>query len=387
MRGSVWTLLVLSALVGAWLLWSASGNTAQPPPPAEALAQPLPVESPCLELPQAEEVPPPAVPPAIRGRVGLYVARFPPRHGEAAGESEFRPSKVVQIAPQEVFPLASNYKTAVWLEVLRQADQGSLDLAERFVVTQANQSLGDYPYDNTPVLGLAYRMIEWSDNTATDILHRRVGLGSLQPLAEELKLCKTRLLLPTKAWWTAESGLGGADFPRYKLISSSQRFAQASSEERLQIAQRLDTVAQSLHPDRLYRALKTFYGGGYTWEQMAQIDRNLQNASTPLEWARFLWWAFTQNGLSPQNDRRFREVMAKGYGSRRLRVRYSYFGGKSGNTAGVLGFSGYLEAPDGSRYVYVFLCDTIPEVNTFNLAPPAFGLINEALLRLGMKGR
>lgn len=120
---------------------------------------------------------------------------------------------------------------------------------------------------------------------------------------------------------------------------------------------------------------------------MAQIDRNLQNASTPLEWAHFLWWAFTRNGLSPQNDRHFREVMARGYGSRRLRVRYSYFGGKSGNTAGVLGFSGYLEAPDGSRYVYVFLCDTIPEVNTFSLARPAFGLINESLLRLGMKAR
>lgn len=381
MRGSVWILLVLSVLVGVWVLWSSSGSTAQPLPPAEALEQLPAIESPCLEPPEAEEIPPPAVPPAIRGRVGLYVAHFEP------GESEFRPSRVVQIAPEDVFPLASNYKTAVWLEVLRQADQGSLDLAERFVVTQANQSLGDYPYDNTPVLGLGHRMIEWSDNTATDILHRRVGLASLQALADSLKLCKTRLLLPTKAWWAAESGLGGPDFPRYKLISSSQRFAQASPEERLQIAQRLDTAAQSLHPDHLGRALKTFYGGSYTWEQMAQIDRNLQNASTPLEWAHFLWWAFTRNGLSPQNDRHFREVMARGYGSRRLRVRYSYFGGKSGNTAGVLGFSGYLEAPDGSRYVYVFLCDTIPEVNTFSLARPAFGLINESLLRLGMKAR
>lgn len=381
MRGSVWTLLVLSVLVGVWVLWSGSGGTAQPVPPAKAPEQPLPVESPCLEPPQAEEIAPPAVPAAIRGRVGLYVARFEP------GESEFRPSRVVQIAPEDVFPLASNYKTAVWLEVLRQADQGSLDLEERFMVTPANQSLGDYPYDNTPVLGLGYRMIQWSDNTATDILHRRVGLGSLQPLADGLKLCKTRLLLPTKAWWTAESGLGGPDFPRYNLISSSRRFAQASPEERLQIAQRLDAVAQSLRPDRLSRAFKTFYAGGYTWEQMAQIDRNLQNASTPLEWARFLWSAFTQNGLSPQNNRLFREVMAKGYGSRRLRVRYSYFGGKSGNTAGVLGFSGYLEAPDGSRYVYVFLSDTIPEVNTFILAPAAFWLINESLLRLGVEER
>ncbi|WP_084542251.1 serine hydrolase [Calidithermus chliarophilus] len=383
MRGSVWTLLVLSALVGAWVLWSNSGSRARPglPQAAEVLEQPLPVESPCLELPEAEEVAPPAVPPAIRGRVGLYVARFEP------GESEFRPSKVVQIAPEDVFPLASNYKTAVWLEVLRQADRGSLDMEERFVVTRANQSLGGYPYDNTPVLGLGYRMIEHSDNTATDILHRRVGLGSLQPLADELKLCKTRLLLPTKTWWTAESGLGGPDFPRYNLLSSSRRFAQAPPEERLQIAQRLDAIAQTLHPDRLYRAFKTFYAGGYTWEQMAQIDRNLQNASTPVEWARFLWAAFTHNGLSPETDAHFREVMAKGYGWRHLRVRYSYYGGKSGNTAGVLGFTGYLEAPDGCRYVYVFLSDTIPEIYTFHLRRDAFSLINQALLRLGMEGR
>jgi len=345
--------------------------------PSPTVVEVPPAEEPCLKLPQTQVIDPPKIPAGLPGRIGLYVARLEP------GETEFKPSRVVQIAPEEVFPLASNYKTSVWLEVLRQVDQGKIGLNEKFVVTAANQSLGDYPYDNTPVEGLALRMIQWSDNTATDILHRRVGLGSLQPLANSLKLCETRLLLPTKAWWTAEAGLGGEDFPKGTPFSSSARFASASPQERLQIAKRLDQAAQKVGPLQLSRAIKPFFEGRYNWKQMAQIDRNLQNATTPLEWARFFWMVFTQNQLSLPSNALFRKVMNKGYGSRYLRVRHSYYGGKSGNTAGVLGFTGYLETADGCRYIYIFLSDTVPETTTSYFERPAFVLINQALLAVG----
>lgn len=377
-RGSIWLLIILTLGIGAWVLRPSAGSKAQAVTASAAIVEvPAPPEEPCLKPPQTTQLEPPQIPVGLPGRIGLYVARFEP------GEREFRPSRAIAIAPQEVFPLASNYKTSVWLEVLRQVDAGQISLGEKFVVTPANQSLGDYPYDNTDIEGLAQRMIQWSDNTATDILHRRVGLGSLQPIADGLKLCQTRLLLPTKAWWVAEAGLGGEDFPKDTPFSSGERFAKASPQERLRIAERLDAAAQQVGPVELTRAVKPYFEGRYTWEQMAQIDRNIQNASTPLEWARFLWAAFEQNGLSDSSNALFRKVMSKGYGSRYLRVRYAYYGGKSGNTAGVLGFTGYLETADGCRYLYVFLSDTVPEVYTGYFERPAFSLINRALLALG----
>lgn len=383
MRGSIWLLTLLTLAVGVWVLL----NRPMPSAPAVsgskaaslveiAVPPAQPAEPRCLSAPNAQVVAAPAIPASLPGRVGLYVARL------EAGEREFKPSRVVQIRPAEVFPLASNYKTAVWLETMRQVDQNRIKLGEKFVVTRANQSLGDYPYDHSDVETLALRMIMWSDNTATDILHTRVGIGGLQALADRQRLCNTRLLLPTKAWWAAQAGLGGPDFPKDALIGSSTRFAGASPEERLQMAQRLYIAAEGVSADRLNAALRPYFESRQ-WKRFAQIDRNLQNTSTPLEWAHYLWAAFEQNDLSPASDALFRKVMAKGYGYRRLAVRYARFGGKSGNTAGVLGFTGYLEAADGTRFVYVFLSDEVPEIYTLYFERPAFTLINRALLALG----
>lgn len=384
MRGSIWVLIILTLLVGVWVMRDAWAGKAKPlsqaPSPTEIALDPVVNPDPCLKAPEAEVVSAPQIPASLPGHVGLFVARFEP------GQRDFKPSKIVQINADEVFPLASNYKTSVWLEVLRQVDAGKIDLNEKFVVTPANQSLGDYPYDNTPVEGLAMRMIMWSDNTATDLLHRRIGLQNLQPLADQLGLCKTRLLLPTKAWWTAEAGLGGPDFPKDNLLSSSLRFANAKPQERLEIAHRLDAAAQEVGPEQLNKAVQPYFESKQ-WERMAQIDAHLQNATTPLEWARFFWMAFTQNGLSAQSDALFRKVMFKGYGSRFLKVRYKYYGGKSGNTAGVLGFTGFLESEDGCRYIYIFLSDEVPEVYTGYFDRPAFSLINGALKAVGMPGK
>jgi beta-lactamase class A len=317
------------------------------------------------------------VPKVISGRLGLYVARFD------AGNTAFQPDAVISLNPTGQFPLASNYKQVVLLELLRQMDAGSIKASERFNVTPANQSLGYYPYDNSSALDLASRMIEWSDNTATDILHRRVGLAALQPIADGLRLCNTRLLLPTKTWWTAQAGLGGPDFPRFALAGASRTFAQASFAEQLEIAKRLDAKAQAVTPDRLNAAVETYFagrnGGRYS---MAEIDRNLQNASTPAEWARYMHHQFLQNGLSTKMQGLLRDILYRGKGRGFIRVPFKYFGGKSGNTARVLTYSGYLETNSGDRLIYVYLNDTSEELATRDQTPQAFYWINSALRTL-----
>jgi beta-lactamase class A len=335
-----------------------------------------PVEA-CATPPESLEVAAPTQPKIFTGRVGLYVARFP------KGSGEFVPDKVIQVNPEFQFPLASNFKTAVMLEVIRELQAGTVKPNEKFVVTRANQSLGDFPFDNTPVLALGRRMIEWSDNTATDILFRRVGLEKLQPLADRLQLCNTRLQLPTKTWWVAQAGFGGPDFPKYALRNASRTFASADFATRLEMAKRLDSYAQKVAPDRLNAAVETYFAGRNGGrEAMGEIDRNLQNASTPHEWARFLFAAFVNNGLEPKWNQKFREIMYYGKGRYLLKVPLTYFGGKSGNTARILTYSGYLETKSGDRLIYAYMNDSSAEIATRDQTPQAFFWINAALRKL-----
>ena len=124
------------------------------------------VSMPCLNAPAGSEAP--VAPARLSGRLGLYVAVIDP--------VTLKPLRTVSHSQDEVFPLASAYKQAVLWALLKQKDAGALQLSERFDVTTRTQSLGDYPYDHSDVLTLAGHMIHNSDNTATDLLHRRVGL-------------------------------------------------------------------------------------------------------------------------------------------------------------------------------------------------------------------
>lgn len=321
---------------------------------------------------------PPTVPKGITGRVGLFVGRF------TRGTKEFKLEQATWQNPQGQFPLASNFKTSVLFEVLRGVDSGKIKLEERFNVTRGNQSYGRYPYDNTPLLNLGMAMISWSDNTATDILFRRIGLDGLQPTAGRLGLCNTRLLLPTKTWWTAQAGLGGADFPKYSLVAATKRFADAPYETQLALAERLDEKALNTNAETLRRYLDQGYFAGRNGgvETMSLIDRNLQNASTPHEWARFMWNAFVSLDLSNASQKKFREIMYHGKGRSYIRVPFKYYGGKSGNTARILTYSGFLETLSGDKIIYVYMNDSSQNLITRDETDMAFNYINAALKKV-----
>jgi hypothetical protein len=307
----------------------------------------------------------------------LYVALFP------KGTNTFAPSKVISLNQTGQFPLASNFKQAVLFEVLRQADTGKLKLKERFNVTRANQSLGWYPYDNSDVIELAKRMIQFSDNTATDMLFRRIGLGNLHPTAVALGLCRTRLILPTKTWWAAQAGFGGSEWPKYALARAARSFANAPFQTQLEMAERLDRNAQQVSVDQLNKALKPYWDGRNGGrEGMAEIDRNLQNASTPLEWARFIHHVFLENKLSSANQQRFREIMGLGTGRYFLKVPFVSYGGKSGNTARLLTHSGLIQTRSGDRLIYVYMNDRSETLATREQTPLVFRFISDALRKL-----
>ncbi len=104
----------------------------------------------------------------------------------------------VELRPDEIFPTASSIKLAVLYELYRQADEGKVDLTEvtRPPVPRVGgggvlQELGDRV--SLTWRDLAVLMVGWSDNEATNVLVRRVGLDTVNRRLDSLGLVRTRL--------------------------------------------------------------------------------------------------------------------------------------------------------------------------------------------------
>ncbi|MFC6591086.1 serine hydrolase [Deinococcus lacus] len=217
--------------------------------------------------------------------------------------------RAVATNPDSLFPLASTYKQAVLWAVLREFGAGRLSPTERFDVTPGQQSLGEYPYDGTNVKALTIRMIQRSDNTATDILHRRVGLGRVQALADDLRLCHTRLILPTKDWWAAQAGLS----PTYQ---QGLDWDTASQSQRLAWAAGVDQDTRRLTVHELAAHLNPYF------EQLHQPADDLaaHNVSTPYEFSTLLAHQYLRGGLTARAQKWQQEVAQLGYGKSALRA-------------------------------------------------------------------
>lgn len=122
-------------------------------------------------------------------RVGIYATGL---EGPLAGVG-------FGFGDDEAFPSASLIKVLVLAELLRHADTGRLSLGEQLPVKE------DDLVEDSEMLGarrlpagvslrrLAEGMITVSDNTATNLLIRRVGMGRVNALARGLGLRRTLL--------------------------------------------------------------------------------------------------------------------------------------------------------------------------------------------------
>jgi beta-lactamase class A len=317
----------------------------------------------CLDAaPSEAKAPPPPLP--LSGRLGLWVAEIDPL--------TLAPIRAVATNADSVFPLASTYKQAVLWALLKQFDAGTLQPTERFNVTRDNQSLGSYPFDGTSLKDLSVRMIQNSDNTATDILHRRVGLQKVQNVADELGLCHTRLILPTRDWWVAQSGLS-------QTFNSTTRWAAARGADREQLAVLIDADARKYRADYLQRKLNDYFDT----RPNPDDDLRVHNLSTPYELGTLLASEFLRSGLSARAQQWQREVMGKGFGRSALKLqqrgKVAWFGGKGGNGWGILTYSGYIQTTDGRHLVYAFMQHGADQNYTMPNTRRAFAWINAGI--------
>jgi beta-lactamase class A len=119
----------------------------------------------------------------------------------------------IHMAADELYPMASCFKIPVMVEVMRQVDAGRLRLDDRLTLTEADKSPGStlihcHEGLRPSVRDLLYLMITLSDNTATDMLWRLVGLGSVNETMRGLGLQTIDCFMPNREYFLIESGAG-----------------------------------------------------------------------------------------------------------------------------------------------------------------------------------
>lgn len=106
----------------------------------------------------------------------------------------------VGVGSDHLVVLASSFKIPVALELGRQVASGDVELTERVRVTAEDRVLGPtglsgFAHDaEVSIRDLSYLMITVSDNTATDLVIRRIGLESVNATLRTLGLTETVLV-------------------------------------------------------------------------------------------------------------------------------------------------------------------------------------------------
>ncbi|GAA1274433.1 serine hydrolase [Saccharothrix xinjiangensis] len=225
--------------------------------------------------------------------------------------------------------IASVFKVLLVLEFARQAVAGQLDPAER-VLVRAGDRLGGWGTAGCAddvelsLRDLAHFAMSVSDNTAADLLMRRVGPDVVPLLAAELGLGRTRVV-------------GG---PRQLLESM---FADVGARDAAEFARVFPTLSE----ERV-RALRVF-------------DPDHTTSSTAREVTRLLGLIWRDEAGPPAACAMVRDLMSRQVFRTRLPsgfppdVRVS---AKTGTLPGLHVEAGVAEYPDGGRYAIAVFART-----------------------------
>ncbi len=114
---------------------------------------------------------------------------------------------VVQVNSGEQFPLASVYKVPLMATLFHKVDMGEERLDRRVTLREIDKALGssDLQYFNPgarlTIHDLCFLMIVHSDNTATDMVHRIIGLEEPSRYMKELGLGSIDIYCPNREYF------------------------------------------------------------------------------------------------------------------------------------------------------------------------------------------
>ncbi len=269
----------------------------------------------------------------------------------------------IRLNADDLFPMASCFKIPVMVAVMRQVDAGVLRLDDRLTLTEADKSPGStlihcHAGLRLSVRDLLYLMITLSDNTATDMLWRLVGLGSVNQVMHGLGLETIDCLMPNREYFLIESGAGdewaGLSGPE---IVSRWREIEARGEREAAFSRVLEENARlsgagfrHLYERRWGRSESLGYDDSFA------VDQALDNQGSPHEMAELLAMIAQSRCASAPSCRLMIEVLAQQEWREKIPAGLPaglFVANKTGGVSGTSNDAAIVYAPDGAPLIMV----------------------------------
>jgi beta-lactamase class A len=265
----------------------------------------------------------------------------------------------------EAYPLASVFKVPLMVTVLRQVDEGRIDLRERLRLEEDDKSPGGilafcHAGLEPTVSDLLYFMITQSDNTATDLLWRRAGLDAVAEEMGRLGLASIDCFMPDREFFLLEVGacpswrdLASQDLVQTVVDARARDELPALLAAIMEEGRTIDGTAFQRLSDELFgRNGEREYRRGYV------IDQGLDNTGSPHDLLELLAMIAEQRCASPPSCRLMAEILTRQEWRDRIPAGLPddlLVGNKTGSVNGTINDAALVWRPDGCAAVMVVL--------------------------------
>jgi beta-lactamase class A len=212
----------------------------------------------------------------VKGQMGFYL-----KHIESGKE--------LAIDADKIYPLASVFKLAVMLETLKQVDEGLISLDERIELEPRHYCIGEgilqylQPGLKPTVRDLLSLMIIATDNTASEMLWKRIGIQRVGMLMKEMGLAKTQIYIPYRESFLMSMGYG--PFKELQISEAARKWKGLSDIDRMKALNETEREAMGLSVEEFRAKYQGIYGVKAEKKVKTQkvYDEVFDNLGTPRE--------------------------------------------------------------------------------------------------------
>lgn len=295
----------------------------------------------------------------VKGQMGLYV-----KHIESGKE--------LAIDADKIFPLGSVFKIPVMMEVFRQAHERLISMDEKLKLESRNYCIGSgilqylSPSVELSVRDLITLMIIATDNTASEILWKRVGIQRVNMLMRELGLARTSIYLPWREGFLLSMGKG--PFKDHSVQEAARTWKGLSDLDRMKILNDVDIEFANLSVEDFRKEYENLYGlkEEKKFKTQREYDQVFDNIGTPREIGMLLEKIFKGEVVSKEASREMLSLMTRNISASVFPQFLSddvLVAARSGITAGTVNNAVIIYLNSNSHLILCIFCKRLEEKN------------------------
>ena len=296
----------------------------------------------------------------VKGQIGFYM-----KHVESGKE--------IAIDADKIFPLGSVFKIPLMVEVFRQADEGLISLDEKLTLESKDLCIGSGILQymtlglQLTVRDLLTLMIVATDNTASEMLWKRIGIQRVNMLIRDIGLAKTSIYLPWREGFLLTMGKG--PFEGMTSDEAARRWKGFNDIERMKILNDIDREYANLSIEEFRREYEDMYGvkEEKKFKTQREYDQVFDNLGTPREIGTLLEKLLKGEIVSLERSREMLAMLLRGHGGSAIPAYLSedvLVAAKAGITAGSVNNAGIIFVSSNSRIVLCVFFKNLEEKNS-----------------------